>query len=339
MDYAGGVDPDLHYLDGFRGAYNALMDARIPFDLVSDKRLDPAALARYRSILLPNLACLDEATASQLERYVEAGGHVVATWRTGFCDEWGVERAEPWIARVLDARYRGRTQHNLKAAYAWIGEPAHPVLSGAGDTDLLPLAGGVCEFDAGTAEGAGILRLIPPVEARAGSGMSVPEFNAAGSVTDIPLLLTARRGAGSVCYFPWEPDRIGFHFGLRDPMRLLAQAVRTSFAPDAGELITVRGVGLVDTSVMDAPGSRVLTLVNFNGASGMRSGHRRAVEEVVPLHGLAIDLRLPAGTRCVAVEQVVAGGALDFEQANGRIRLRLPVLEEFESLLVRVTSA
>ena len=106
-----------------------------------------------------------------MERYVEAGGHVVATWRTGFCDAWGVERAEPWIARLLGARYRGRTQHNLKAAYALVGDAAHPVLAGMGDTDLLPLAGGVCEFDAGTAGSASTLRLIPPVEARAGSGM------------------------------------------------------------------------------------------------------------------------------------------------------------------------
>ena len=33
FDYVGGAEPDLNYLDGFRGAYNALMDGRLPFDL------------------------------------------------------------------------------------------------------------------------------------------------------------------------------------------------------------------------------------------------------------------------------------------------------------------
>jgi Beta-galactosidase trimerisation domain/Hypothetical glycosyl hydrolase 6 len=331
LDYAGGANPDLHYLDGFRGAYNALMDSRIPFDLISDQRLDADKLARYRAVLLPNLACMSDECAAQLERYVDAGGRIVATYRTGFADEWGVERAEPWIAKMTGARYTGRTLPDLKAAYAHIGRRDHPLIAQVGDTDLLPLAGSVCVFEGG--KDGDVLRLVPPVEARPGSGMSVPEFNAVGSVSDTPLLLTHRRGRGTVCYFPWEPDRIGFHFGLSDPMRLLTAALRVEHPDD--DLVTIEARGLIDVSVMDAVDSRALHIVNFNSASGVRSGHRRAVEDVVPLHDLVVELRLPEGVVCTGVDSVVANAPLAFGQYGTHIRFVVPQVDEFESVVAR----
>jgi len=333
LDYAGGAQPDHNYLDGFRGAYNALMDGRQPFDLLSDKHVTAQRLARYKAVVLSGLACMTDQTAAELEQYMRRGGRIVATYRTGFCDAWGEERDQPWIARWLGAPYSGRTMRDLKAAYAAIGRRDHPVLAGAGDTDLLPLAGHVCVFAPGAAADAEVLRLIPPVEAAPGSGMSVPEFNAAGRVEDIPLLLTQRIGEGSLVYFPWEPDRVGFHFGLRDPMRLIVAAVQD--ARPGPELVEVQGKGLIDVSVMDDAASRVLHLVNFNSSGGIRSEHRRAVEEVIPLHGLQVCLRLPPGVRCRGVELAVAGEQLPFVAVEGSVRFTVPVLTEFESVLVR----
>ena len=332
LDYEGASNPDLNYLDGFRGAYNALMDGRLPFDLISDKRISADSLGRYKAVLIPNLACMTDATGAELKKYIEGGGHVVATYRTGFCDEWGESRAQPLVAQWLGARYTGEILRDLKAAYAAINRRDHGVLRGTGDTDLLPLAGNVCKFEAGAAADADVLRLIPPVEASPGSGMSVPEFNAAGRIEDTPLLLTRSIGKGKLLYFPWEPDRIGFHFGLRDPMRLIFASLRC--ADPSPDLIRVEGAGLLDLSVMDSDDSRVVHLVNFSSAGGVRSGHRRAVEDVIPLHGLAIDLRLPSGVRCREVRLAVGGSVLPFVAQGDRIRFTIPVLTEFESALV-----
>ena len=337
LDYAGGADPDANYLDGFRGAYNALMDGRIPFDLLSDKLLTAERLGRYLAVLLPNNACLGDEPAAQLEAYVRAGGHLVATYRTGFDDEWGEPRTEPWIARLLGARYTGRTRRDMKAAYAAIERRGHPILAAAGDTDLLPLAGNVCELEPGEAQDADVFSLIPPVEARAGSGMSVPEFNAAGTPLAIPLLLTRRVGRGSVAYLPWEPDRIGFTFGLRDPMRLLTSAIR--MREGWADAVRIEGPGLVDVALMDAPGSRVLHVINFNSHSGVRSANRRAIEEIVPLHGLRIDAELPGGAVCDRVELVVAGRDVRFDTHGGRVAFTLPVLGEFESIAIHCHGA
>lgn len=332
LDYAGGADPDLNYLDGFRGAYNALMDDRIPFDLLSDKLVTAERLAHYDAVLAPSLACLSDATAAQLEEYVRRGGHLVATYRTGFCDEWGNERAEPWIARLVGAQYTGRVRRDLKAAYAAIERRSHPIVAALGDTDLIPLAGNVCELDAGEASDADVFALIPPVEARAGSGMSVPEFNAAGTPLAIPLLLTRNVGEGSVAYLPWEPDRIGFHFGLRDLMRVVTSALR--MRTGWSDAVRIEGPGLVDLALMDAPASRVLHVINFNSHSGMRSGNRRAIEEIVPLHGLRVEVALPEDTDCDRVELAVAGRDVPFEMRDGRAAFTIPVVEELESIVI-----
>ena len=335
LDYAGGANPDLNYLDGFRGAYNALMDARLPFDLISDKRINARSMARYKAVLLPSLACMSDDVAAELKAYMQQGGHVVATYRTGFCDVWGNDRPEPLIAAWLGSRFTGETLRDLKAAYAAIDQRDHPVVDGTGDTDLLPLAGNVCRFDPGNASDAHVLRLIPPVEAWPGSGMSVPEFNSASRGEHVPLLLTREIGMGGLIYFPWEPDRIGFHFGLRDPMRLISSALKA--AKSTLNLVRIEGAGLIDVSVMDTPASRVLHIVNFNSAGGIRSGHRRAVEDVIPLHGLIVDLRVPNGLKCQQVKLTVASIDIPFVEDSDRIRFTIPVLTEFESVLVIFT--
>jgi hypothetical protein len=50
-----------------------MMDQRIPFDILSDKRLSADSLSRYRAIVLPNAACLSDAACEAIEEYVRAG--------------------------------------------------------------------------------------------------------------------------------------------------------------------------------------------------------------------------------------------------------------------------
>ena len=135
-------------------------------------------------------------------------------------------------------------------------------------------------------------------------------------------------------YFPWEPDRIGFNFGLRDPMTLIINAVMS--AQKSPDLIIVDTQGLVDVSVMAGLNSLVVHLVNFNSSGGgIRSNHRRAVEDTIPITNTSIDLRIPVNIICESIESVRGGKQLPFEQALNRVTFSLPMLEEFESILVK----
>jgi hypothetical protein len=57
--------------DHTSGFYHALVEARIPFETVSDSQLDPARLRQFQVLALPNIANLSDAQCAQLKAFVE----------------------------------------------------------------------------------------------------------------------------------------------------------------------------------------------------------------------------------------------------------------------------
>lgn len=333
FDNFAGPDPENLYLDHFRGFYNAMLEARLPFDVLSDKRLTADLLAKYDAVALPNLACLSDQAADALLAYVEAGGHVVATYKTGFFNETGRERTASPILELCGGAYTGVTLEDLKAAYGEIRDPEHPLLAGMGDTDIVPVGGNVCMI-AGPARGKAPLTFIPAVESQPGSGISVPEHNRIEFTTDAPLVLEGRKGQGRAVFFPWEPDRLAYRLGLPDHFRLLAAALRR--APRWQDLVTVEGAGLLDVSVMATEDRLAVHLVNLSAPGSFNSGHRRTMAQIVPLHDLKVSVLLPEGTVSVEARLVHAGRTLEPVLESGRVELRVPVLNEFETVLLRL---
>ena len=56
------------------GMYQALIEARIPFEMVHDRMLDAAYLDRYKLLIMPNIAALSDAQCEQIRDYVRRGG-------------------------------------------------------------------------------------------------------------------------------------------------------------------------------------------------------------------------------------------------------------------------
>ena len=333
LDNFGGNQCEENYLNGFRGFYNALMDSRIPFDVLSDKRLTVEKLQKYRAVALPNLACMTDETVKTIEAYVRDGGHIVATHKTGFQDILGVERKQSFLEPLLGIEYTGVTQEELKAAYGRIQDPDHAVFANIGDTDILPVGGDVC-FMIDKAAERPALAFIPPVESEVGSGTSVPEFNKVDCVTDTSLVFSRKVGDGSVVYFPWQPDKVAFRYGLKDHFKLLCNALR--MASGWEDQVRVDAPGLFDASLMQAKGRMVLHLVNFSAPNVAFSTHRRVLEEIMPVHDLSISVRLPVGKRCKSARAAVSGQSLDIEQSGDWVSLVLPSIAEFESILLEI---
>src|SRR5262249_46683741 len=79
------------HIDGW---YQAMIEARVPFEMVHDRLLDAEHLAAFKTLLLPNLAALSRAQCDQLRSFVERGGSVIATHETSLYDEWGVQQPD-----------------------------------------------------------------------------------------------------------------------------------------------------------------------------------------------------------------------------------------------------
>lgn len=75
-----------NYNDVFRLVYDALFDANLEVDILpADAPLE--RLEDYRMIVAPALYVTPEQTSRNLHSYVQGGGHLVTTFRTGVADE------------------------------------------------------------------------------------------------------------------------------------------------------------------------------------------------------------------------------------------------------------
>ncbi len=99
------------------GWYEALIEARIPFEMVHDRLLDSAHLAPFKTLILPNIAALSDAQCRQLRDFAHQGGSVVATYETSLYDEWGVKRKEFGLADLFGISFTGRHEGPMQNSY------------------------------------------------------------------------------------------------------------------------------------------------------------------------------------------------------------------------------
>ena len=105
--FYGGEQARAKVEDAALGFYQALIEARIPFEMVHDQLLDAQHLAQFRTLILPNIAALSTKQCRQIEEFVQGGGSIVATYETSLYDEWGVRRKDFGLASLFGASFAG----------------------------------------------------------------------------------------------------------------------------------------------------------------------------------------------------------------------------------------
>ena len=65
--YYGGDQAAAKVEDHALGYYQALVEARVPFDMVHDLLLDAEQIDRYKVLILPNIAALSDRQCEQLD--------------------------------------------------------------------------------------------------------------------------------------------------------------------------------------------------------------------------------------------------------------------------------
>lgn len=326
QDNYGGGQPHARYLDFVRGWYCALLEAHIPFDVISDKLIAPERLARYKALVISNLACVSDETVAAIEAFAAGGGGVVASFDAGLCDLDGVERATPAFAQVIGARRTGRRE-GLKSSYAKIEARDDPLLEGLGDTDLIPNEGALIEVEADPARTVP-LTLIPPVIAHSGATISIPEYSAIKETTDIPVAVRGAYRRGRVVYFSNQPESLFYHYGFPDLGRVLANAVRWALAEPLS--VDVDAPDFVEVTLMAQAGRRLVHLVNFPVGKPVNTGWRHIGRNLVPVSDIAVKLTLREGERVREVRLATSGEALSLHYKDGVAEVRVPRLGDHE---------
>ena len=102
---AGKVEE--RYMASVWGAFRTAVEEHLPVSVINDWNLNSADLSRYKVLILPNAACLDDAQVSAVEGFVRNGGGLVASLDTSLFNEYGDPRPNFALGRVLGVEYAG----------------------------------------------------------------------------------------------------------------------------------------------------------------------------------------------------------------------------------------
>lgn len=276
---AGGNEAALN------GAYQALLEARVPFSLVDDRELDQAVLRRYQVIVLPNIACLSLEQCQSLREYVRSGGAIVATGETSLYDEKGVERADFGLADLFGCTYDGKVDRKVDNSYIAINGP-HPLTTGLDDTPRIVGGTRIVRLKPVANGAKAPLRLI-----RSYPDQPAEEAYPREPVTDVPMAFTQTFGKGRVVYFPFNLDQLFWEQSTRDHLLLLRNAV--AWAAQQPHPLAASGAGLIDVSYFRQERSLAAHLVNLNNAASLQG----YMHETVPVGPFEVRLELPTGAR------------------------------------------
>jgi hypothetical protein len=312
--FYGGAQARALVEDALLGYYHALVEARIPFEMVHDRKLDADSIAPFRTLILPNIACLSDAQCVQLRAFVERGGRLVATGETSLYNEWGERRGDFGLADLFGCSFDGKLEPRMQNAYLTLRHP-HPLLAGLEDAPRI-IHG---TRRAGTRPHAKTnppLTLVPSYP-----DLPMEEVYPRQQQTDQPECYASVTGKGRVVFFPFDLDRTFWEVMGPDHGTLLANAVR--WVTDEPSPADVQGPGMVDIAVWRQSGSMTIHLVNLTNPMTMKGPYR----STIPMGPYTVFV---PKVRPKAVKLLAAARAAEWRPERGGVLITVPTVDLHE---------
>jgi hypothetical protein len=323
--YYGGEQADEKVEGHTLGFYEAMVEARIPFEMVHDRLLD-RDLSRYALLILPNIACLSDEQCAQLRAYAARGGSILATYETSLYNQWGEPRRDFGLGDLFGVRYLGRKEGPMRNAYLRLehaAHPAHPLLRGLEDAPRIIHGVHRLAVEPLRAPGKPLLTLIPsypdlPME------MVYPRVER----TETSELCFSENGDSRIAYFPWDIDRTFWEVMSRDHGLLLRNAI--DWATRGQRPVVVEGPGVVDVAMWRQKSSLTVHLVNLTNPMMMKGPFR----ELIPIGAQRVRIQLPDGAKPRRVQLLAAGVERKIAVAAGWLEVAVPSIEDHEIVAV-----
>jgi hypothetical protein len=326
--FYGGEHARAKVEDHALGYYEALVEARIPFEMVHDRLLDTAHVSQFKVLILPNIAALSTAQCDRIREFVRGGGGVVATYETSLYDEWGVRRSDFGLSNLFGASYDNALDARMQNSYLRLESAAssaerHPILAGLEDAERI--INGVSRVHVRTLGKYPHppLTLIPSYP-----DLPMEQVYPRVARTDIAQVYVRQEGQGRVVYFPWDIDRTFWEVLSPDHFKLLRNAA--DWATNEPRPVEITGPGMLDVTVWRQKESMTVHLVNLTNPMMMKG----PVRELIPLPAQRVRVRLPEGRPAKAVHLLVSGRTPQVEVINGWVALTVDSILDHEVIAI-----
>jgi hypothetical protein len=309
------------------GWYQALVESRIPFEMVHDQLLDHEHLAPYKTLILPNIAALSEAQCDQLRSFVRNGGSLVATHETSLYDEMGVRRKNFALADLFGVDWTGEAQGPMLNSYIRLEHealPHHALFAGLEDAPR-------------------IINGVSRLEVKPRATFAETPFTLIPSYPDLPMekvyarvprsdisCLYLRQPAGRVAYFPFDIDRTFWEVLSDDHLKVMRNTVL--WANDEAPTVEVEGPGLLDFTAWRNSSSITIHLVNLTNPMAMKGPYRA----FFPVGPHVVRLRLPSDVRAKGARLLAADKSVVIEHAGGTVNVRVPSILDHEVVAIEL---
>jgi hypothetical protein len=322
--YYGGAQARQRVEDHTLGVYQALIEARIPFEMVHDGLLEPERIGRFKLLILPNIAALSDQQCEQLRQYVRQGGSLLATLETSLYDEWGAPRKNFALADLFGVDFKTPREGPMQNSYLRLEHATrHPLLAGLEDAPRI--INGVYRVGVSARE-----EFPNPPVTLIPSYPDLPMEKVYPRVerTNTPEVYLRQLGGSRVVYFPWDIDRVFWEVMCVDHGRLLRNAI--AWAANEEPPVTVAGPGMLDVTIWRQANSLTVHLVNLTNPMFMKG----PIRELLPAPAQQVRLRLPQGRRARRVQLLNAAVEPKVRQEADSISLTVPPFLDHEVIAV-----
>jgi len=319
--------------DPGHGWHQALIEARIPFDMVHDRLLDTEHLAQFKTLILPNITALSDEQCRLIWQFVRGGGSVIATHETSLYDEWGVKRKNFGLAGLFGASFAGGKEGPMQNAYLRLEHdttPGHPLLRGLEDAPRVVHGVNRLEVIAHAESQPPPLTLIPsypdlPMEK---VFTKVPRTNIPQVfLQEHPAVIKGAQTRGRVVYFPWDIDRTFWEILSPDHGKLMRNAVEWAM-DGTHQPVTAAGPGVIDATAWRQKNSQTVHLVNLTNPMMMKG----PIREFIPVGEQRVRVELHGDFR--GVKLLVSGKVPVTRQEGGWLEVTVPSILDHEVIAV-----